>query len=202
MRHTRRKSWGRRAEPLARSRPSALRNRGSSEWPRSRAVCGRVCASPHHGSRAPVPPVDQAAPGDPDLLVLPARRRVSSLVVTAEQQDDPAAVCVAEYAQQDSLLLGCPDGAPEPELEETLSELPAKLRRAHGDALLLQLLAHGLAERESLRVRELLPEPAQDGLVAVLVLVEFELVRHRGQGSHHGPLSLVAKTRDRGTRDR
>ena len=145
--------------------------------------------------------------GDLELLTFAAR--VGALVIAAKQQNQAIAVCVAEHPQQDSLALRLAgrrlaerpqDFArvmTQPELEEPATELFAARTAADVNALLLEDLGHRDADCATLRWREFLAEPAQDGLVACGVRVELKLEKgHLGRNVRRasiGPYRVSAR---------
>ena len=121
------------------------------------------------------------------------------LVVATDEQDEPFAVGVAEDPEKDLPGIRLPNRsdlsqvAAKAKLEEPSAQLLAKLRGADPHAETLKDLVHRVAERPPLRWGQLFPEPAEDRDVAVLVIVELELVRRHGAGSEHGALSLAVE---------
>lgn len=141
-------------------------------------------------------PAAEPGAGELDLGVLSPGRWVLALVVPADEEDEPVTVRVAEDPEKDPTRLFGSDQrhlaevAPQAELEQATADLLAELGSAYSDSEPLQDLVHRVSERPPLRRSELLPEPAPDRLVSVLVLVELQLVLDHGAGSQHAALSL------------
>ncbi len=88
---------------------------------------------------------------------------------------------MAEDPQQDPRFACLADGATKPEFEEPAPELSAELGPADPDTLLLQNIAHGLSQGSTLSPRELRANPSEHRPIAVLILVELELIGRHGR---------------------
>lgn len=133
-----------------------------------------------------VPVVGEPPSGLGNLTLLALDARIGALVVASEQQDQPFAVRMAEDAQQDSLvsrfvarrLAERPQDlagiVAQAELEEAVAELLAVGTAADTNPLGLEDLGHRDTDRAALLWGQLLPQPAQDRLIAVSVGIEIE----------------------------
>ncbi len=117
----------------------------------------------------PSAPLRQPAAGKLDLCVLALAGRVGAFVVSPEQQDHLRSVCVAKHPKEKLRLA-------EAKLEEACAELAPKWRSADAYPLLLKDAKHRPTESPPLMGREIVPDPVQNRLPALVVLIELDLV--------------------------
>jgi hypothetical protein len=121
----------------------------------------------------------EAPPGNRDLVCLPSKTRVATLVVAAKEQHDAIARRMAEDAQEDrtasrfgEIREAClPERGlfvvPDAKLEQTVAKVTPILGCADTYAFYGQQVPQGGHDGPALRPREVVVDPAADRVVSV-----------------------------------